>query len=589
MSTLYQDLPLTQYPGNLDTFTQWLNVTATDGPLIQQYITAMNAGNQTLANQILSQISSASQKIITATDLNTMTQAIQAVERFYKTDIEPYIQTQQESWLNTISQFSYKGTWSNGTSYATNNIVSYTTDGLVLLFIATSNPPTGTVPTNTQYWRLLTIQGQPGPSGVGLSYRQEWNSATQYSVNDSVTYDGDLWMALQSNQNVQPGTNSSYWQIVISFETTTYPIQDTEPVGADAGSLWFNTQNNPTKYYYLETLNNPITQDMIPEGYQTYGAGGVVLNGTGPLPIVSGGTNATTPQQALANLGAGVRPNLLDNWYFVGGGSQQGGGQFPINQRGAVSGDLSEDSYIIDRWQVQAQLQNVSYSIDADGVSITTSAGNQGLKQHMEVNRLIPGETYTSTVLLADGTLMTKTFTLSEQGSAGMYYDGSQWSCAIVPGGTLWVYFPVVQYVGDLTIKIAAAKLENGPTQTLAYQDEDGNWQLFETPDYGEELAKCQRLQIMIRSECVFRACFVNANYIDFWIPLPTTMRILPTVNSGNWQIRNFPNMDIETGFTVVSQILASNGIRLRATKNSHGLTDAVIRTIENALLDSNL
>ena len=42
-------------------------------------------------------------------------------------------------------------------------------------------------------------------------------------------------------------------------------------------------------------------------------------------------------------------------------------------------------------------------------------------------------------------------------------------------------------------LSIIAMKLELGPTQTLAYQDEDGNWQLFETPDYGAELAKCQR------------------------------------------------------------------------------------------------
>lgn len=215
----------------------------------------------------------------------------------------------------------------------------------------------------------------------------------------------------------------------------------------------------------------------------------------------------------------------------MGGGSQQGGGQLPINQRGAVSGDLSEDSYIIDRWQVQAQLQNVSYSIDADGVSITTSAGNQGLKQFMEVNRLIPGETYTSTVLLADGTLMTKTFTLSEQGSAGMYYDGSQWSCAIVPVGTLWAYFPVIHYVGDLTIKIAAAKLENGPTQTLAYQDEDGNWQLFETPDYAEQLAKCQRYYIPIDGFGRFPSSFSSPpTTLHVFIPTPVTMRSIPTV-----------------------------------------------------------
>ena len=281
MSELYQDLSLTVFPNNLDTFTTWLNILSSDGPLIAQYQAALQAGNTTQANQILSQIQQGTQKIITAVDLNKLTQAIQAVERFYKTDIEPYIQTQQESWLNIINQFSYQGTWSNGTSYVTNNMVSYTTQGLTLLFIATSNPPLGTAPTNQTYWRVLTIQGQQGPSGPGLSYMQEWNNSTQYQENDAVTYAGVLWVALQSNQNIQPGTNSSYWQSVISFEATTYPIQDTEPLNQDVGGLWFNTQNNPTQYYYLEPLNNPASSSNISSGYEAYDAQGNLIIGTG--------------------------------------------------------------------------------------------------------------------------------------------------------------------------------------------------------------------------------------------------------------------------------------------------------------------
>lgn len=280
MSALFPDL-ISSFPDAVDSFPTWFNIVATDGPLIQQYQSALQAGNTTLANQILAQIPQGTQKIIKASDLNLITSAMLAVERFYKDNIADYVSDKQESWLNIINQFSYQGTWSNGTSYVTNNIVSYTTSGLTLLFIATSNPPVGTVPTNTQYWRVLTIQGQQGPSGVGLSYRQEWNASAQYAVNDSVTYDGALWMALQPNQNTQPGTNSSYWEIVIIFEATTYPIQDTEPIVANAGSLWFNTQNNPTLYYYLEPLTNPAVSSDIASGKQAYDENGNLIIGTG--------------------------------------------------------------------------------------------------------------------------------------------------------------------------------------------------------------------------------------------------------------------------------------------------------------------
>lgn len=281
MSTKYPDLSLTNFPNSLDQFTTFLNIVSSDGPLIGQYQSAMQNGDITLANQILTQIPQATQKIITAVDLNTLSQAMLAIERFYLNDIEPYIDDLHQSWLNTIRQFSYKGVWQSGTSYVTNNLVSYTTSGLNFVYIALSNVPIGISPTNQTYWRLLTIQGQQGASGEGLSYRQEWNSSTQYATNDAVTSDGALWMALQASQNRLPDTNPQYWQLVMNLKTVTYPIQDTVPTNLQVDELWFNTSSNPTNYVYLAPLTNPASSSNIASGYQAYDASGNLIVGTG--------------------------------------------------------------------------------------------------------------------------------------------------------------------------------------------------------------------------------------------------------------------------------------------------------------------
>lgn len=281
MSTKYPDLSLTNFPNSLDQFTTFLNIVSSDGPLIGQYQSAMQNGDTTLANQILTQIPQATQKIITAVDLNTLSQAMLAIERFYLNDIEPYIDDLHQSWLNTIQQFSYKGVWQSGTSYVTNNLVSYTTSGLNFVYIALSNVPIGISPTNQTYWRLLTIQGQQGASGEGLSYRQEWNSSTQYATNDAVTYGGALWMALQASQNRLPDTNPQYWQSVMNLKTVTYPIQDTVPTNLQVDGLWFNTSSNPTNYVYLAPLTNPASSSNIASGYQAYDASGNLIVGTG--------------------------------------------------------------------------------------------------------------------------------------------------------------------------------------------------------------------------------------------------------------------------------------------------------------------
>ena len=298
MSTLYQDLPLTNFPSDgVDTFPTYLNVTATDGPLIQQYMEAMNAGNQVLANQILAQIPAAEQKVIKATDLNKVMQATLAVERFYKDDIYDYIAQEQQNWENIINQFTYKGIYSSGNTYQKYNMVGYTTNGSTLVYIAIQDVPTGNAPLNETFWRVMTIQGQEGEPGAGLSYRLKWNPATQYEPNQAVTYDGVLWMALQTNINVQPGTEDNIWKKVLDFTVTTYPIQPTQPANLPVGGLWFNTEGNPTQYYYLTPLQSPASAGEIGTGYQAYDSEGNVIMGTatldGPTYIAGNGIKIT--------------------------------------------------------------------------------------------------------------------------------------------------------------------------------------------------------------------------------------------------------------------------------------------------------
>ena len=355
MSALYPDLSLTNFPNSLDQFMTFLNIVASDGPLIAQYQQAMEAGNTTLANQILTQIPQGTQKIITATDLNKLTQAIQAVERFYKTDIQPYIQNQQQSWLTIINQFSYQGVWESGTSYVVNNLVSYTVSGLNLVYIATSTPPVGTAPTNTQYWRLLTIQGQQGASGEGLSYRQEWNSSTQYATNDAVTYDGALWMALQASQNRLPDANPQYWQLVMSLETMTYPIQDTVPTNLQVDGLWFNTSNNPTKYYYLASLTNPAEANEIVYGREAYDSLGNLIVGTLAVPVSLAVT--TNPNTMSYSVGQTFDPTGMVITATYSDGSQKVVDNYTYTPTGALT----------------AQDTTISISFSDVGTTVSTS------------------------------------------------------------------------------------------------------------------------------------------------------------------------------------------------------------------------
>ena len=77
------------FPGAIQTFPQMIDLTASDGALAQQYQAAMQAGNLTLAKQILAQIPNNQNKIITADYLNTINDTVVAVEKYFQARYSP--------------------------------------------------------------------------------------------------------------------------------------------------------------------------------------------------------------------------------------------------------------------------------------------------------------------------------------------------------------------------------------------------------------------------------------------------------------------------------------------------------------------
>ena len=244
MSTTYQSLQFTTFPDDIQSFVTMLNMSVEDGAAVTGYQQAMQAGNNTLARQYYSQITNANQKFIDATKMNTLMDTCVALQKFYKTDIEPYIQSQQTIWGNRINQFNYVGDYSASTLYAVNNFVTYTAGGVRNVYICVKVPPIGTAPTNTTYWRKLSIQGLQGPSGENLSFRYAWDSGEVYYPEDVVVYDNVVWGCLVQNSNQTPQSGSTYWRSIYSPQQVVYPFSAQEPTNMEAGFLWFKIKGN---------------------------------------------------------------------------------------------------------------------------------------------------------------------------------------------------------------------------------------------------------------------------------------------------------------------------------------------------------
>lgn len=184
-------------------------------------------------------------------------------------------------------------------------------------------------------------------------------------------------------------------------------------------------------------------------------------------------------------------PNLLDNWYFVGGGSQQGNGQLPINQRGQTTYSTS-GSFTIDRWLFETN-NSGSVAVGASGVSFT----NQGaISEYIESNRLPNGSRCTLSYLLYVGgnyVLRTNTGVFDANNNAWQIVSGTPNTDGVAVRPQTRNGLAVRQiaiWANSSSGTIRAVKLELGDTQTLAHQ-ENGVWVLNEIPNYGEQLVRC--------------------------------------------------------------------------------------------------
>ena len=277
-------------------------------------------------------------------------------------------------------------------------------------------------------------------------------------------------------------------------------------------------------------------------------------------------TDAATADE----LGTFVRPNLLDNAYFVGGGSQLGNATFPINQRGSTSYSGAADLYTIDRWKTSNVYMTVT--LLSSGLTISASAGHiPYLVQPIENIDQLRGKTVTLSVV-AGGELYsaTDTIPLTDPGVGTNY-------CKITGIGH------VLYYSGSWAVRLtgpeggsnsfSAAKLEIGPTQTLAHQ-KNGVVVLNEVPNYEQEKVKCKRFYSSLSNNIRFPTTRFYSGEIDFLVPVTAEMRTVPSI-IGTPVV--YSGSTAQTGFTFSVAGSAADGISIRASKSGHGLTDQAV------------
>lgn len=257
--------------------------------------------------------------------------------------------------------------------------------------------------------------------------------------------------------------------------------------------------------------------------------------------------------------GFGSNPNLLHNWDF----------RNPVNQKGqsSYSGPYT---YSIDRWVIN------NATLDVANGTLTSTGSDAKIYQVIEVYEIPSIHTPITFSAVVNGELCVL---------HGTIYDNTvkvfDWGNLIFGVGGNENYYVQISLSDSVQITIQCMKLELGSVSTLANDP---------PADYGEQLAICQRYLMVIKKFDFFLAHVENPDYLDFMLPSPTPLRTTPIIVN--------PAFKITTGNAVITDAtirVATEGnnldrVRVRATKNSHGISDlAVIEATDNVFLDANL
>ena len=240
--------------------------------------------------------------------------------------------------------------------------------------------------------------------------------------------------------------------------------------------------------------------------------------GAGEKPLLLNAPQTNTEAQKAqgrSNLGISyVNPNLLDNWYF----------EHPVNQRGLTT--YTGATYTIDRWR--ATEDTTTLEVTATGIKLSdTDAGTETyLQQYIEAGTLPAGETYTMSLLTADGDLLTATGVLS---TSWVSSDATWGAVSFTQNAEGLVTAGITIKSAAYSKILRAAKFELGNHQTLAHKDASGSWVLNEIPDYAEQLRRCQRYFCRILA---MGSGFLSgdAKNRTFFVALPVPMRAAPSL-----------------------------------------------------------
>jgi hypothetical protein len=138
--------------------------------------------------------------------------------------------TDNSYWDVVTTGFNPIGIYSHGTGYKTGDVVNYGGNSYVANTNHQNQYPAvqATGGTNNSYWNLVS---------TGLNYRSTYSNGTTYNINDVVSFQGSSYVQLKDRQlGITPGTDGTVWQVVAQGDVNSVLTETGDLVTLNSGA-----------------------------------------------------------------------------------------------------------------------------------------------------------------------------------------------------------------------------------------------------------------------------------------------------------------------------------------------------------------
>lgn len=203
-----RECPFTSFPASIDNSERKIDISLDILNLMNQYESFIKLGDLESAARLLEENPRLKQAAVTQEDFNRLRDGIVAVQMMFNDYISRYL----------VEFCQPRGDWDRNTKYTKYNAVTYEQDNAVQTYIAMQlEIPIGTLPTDINYWTCITMRGEKGDSGTGLTIRGDYDYDTNYYLDDFVVYNNCFWYAKKENIHQIPNKGSTNWGLLLEF------------------------------------------------------------------------------------------------------------------------------------------------------------------------------------------------------------------------------------------------------------------------------------------------------------------------------------------------------------------------------------